>query len=149
MGTVAERSFAALRMTAIAVVLTSRGSPLTSQTPAQQIAFDHLHDSLATISDTAKLRTLLRSARRQEKTSREDKSAALRSGLVALRLGELKADPDYSEALSRFREAASREPGRAEPWFGLGMSEAGRSKWEMSESLNLGSRVGLKALERS
>ena len=149
MGAVAERCFAALRMTAIAVVLTSRGLPLTSQTSAQQTAFDHLHDSLAATSDTTALRTLLRSARRQEKTNREDKSAGLRSGLVALRLGELKADPDYSEARSRFREVASREPSWPEAWFGLGMAEAGRSEWEMSKSLNLGNRVGLKALERS
>ena len=130
-------------------LLSSHLSLLASQAPAPPSAFAALRDSLATISDTAALRRLLRSARRNEKTNREDGSAARRSGLVALRLGELKADPDFSEALSRFREAARREPDRPESWFGLGMAEAGRSKWEMSEKLNLGSRVGLKALERS
>lgn len=150
MRTIAGRiRFAFLREAMIiALLLASCLSPLTSQSPPS-FAFQQLRDSLAGISDTAALRRLLRSARRHEKTNREDGSAARRSGLVALRLGELKADPDFSEARSRFREAARREPGRPESWFGLGMAEAGRSKWEMSEKLNLGSRVGLKALERS
>lgn len=150
MRTIAGRiRFAFLREAMIiALLLASCLSPLTSQSPPS-FAFQQLRDSLAGISDTAALRRLLRSARRHEKTNREDGSAARRSGLVALRLGELKADPDFSEARSRFREAARREPDRPESWFGLGMAEAGRSKWEMSEKLNLGSRVGLKALERS
>ncbi|HEX7337403.1 MAG TPA: GWxTD domain-containing protein [Gemmatimonadales bacterium] len=133
-------------MLATAGLLSSYLSPLTAQTPT---AFAALRDSLAATFDTAALRTLLRSSRRDEKAHPEDLSAALRSGLLAFRLGELKADPDFSEALSRFREASRRAPGRPEPWQGLGLSETGRSRWEMSESLNLGSRVGLKALERA
>jgi GWxTD domain-containing protein len=132
-----------------ASLLTSYFSPLTCQTHPLIAGFQHLRDSLAATSDTAALRTLLRSARHHQKTHREDRSAALWSGLVALRLGELSADPDFSEARSRFREATRQDPSRPEAWFGLGLSEAGRSKWEMSERLNLGSRVGLKALERS
>jgi GWxTD domain-containing protein len=73
----------------------------------------------------------------------------MRSGLVALRLGELRADPGFSEARSRFRRASRLEPGSPEAWYGLGLAEAGRSAWEMSVGLNLGNRVGLKALERS
>jgi GWxTD domain-containing protein len=133
-------------MLATACLLTSCLSPLTCQTPS---SFAALRDSLALSSDTAALRALLRSSRRHEKTHGKDGSAALRSGLLALRLGELKADPDFSEARVRFRDAARRAPSRPEPWWGLGLSEAGRSRWEMSESLNLGSRVGLKALERA
>ena len=48
-----------------------------------------------------------------------DHSAALRSGLLALRLGELRADPDFSEALSSLREAAKRAStgrNRGTPW---------------------------------
>jgi GWxTD domain-containing protein len=130
-------------------LLASYFSALRCQIHPPKTAFQHLRDSLGATSDTAALRALLRSARRYEKNNRGDWSAALRSGLLALRLGELRADPDFGEARSRFREAASRESSRAESWFGLGMSEAGRSEWEMSRSLNLGSRVGLKALERA
>ena len=131
---------------ATACLLTSHLSPLTCQTPS---GFAALRDSLALVSDTAALRSLLRASRRSEKTPGTDGAASIRSGLLALRLGELKADPDFSEARDRFRAAARRAPSRPEPWLGLGLSEAGRSRWEMSESLNLGSRVGLKALERA
>jgi len=120
-------------------------SPLT----AQRAEFLQLRDSLAAVYDTAALRSLFRSSLRAEKARREDVTAVLRSGLLALRLGELRADRDYSEARSRFRDAARRQPGRPEPWYGLGLAEGGRSEWEMSAGLNLGNRVGLKALERS
>lgn len=124
--------------------LTSHFSPLRAQTH-----FQDLRDSLAAACDTAALRSLLRSSVRAGKANRENGTAALRSGLVALRLGELRADPDFSEARSRFQDAARREPGRPEPWYGWGLAEAGRSAWEMSVELNLGNRVGLKALERA
>src|SRR5215210_7404901 len=97
--------------------LTAHRSPLT----AQQTAFEHLRDSLATTSDTAALRALLRPVRRSD---------PLRAGLIALRLGELYADSDYSEALSSFRRAAQKNAGRPEPWYGLGLAEEGRSRWE-------------------
>ena len=109
---------------------------------------EQLNDSLARSTDTAALRTLLRSSLRYHKSHRADLSAALRSGLVALRLGELRADPDFSEALSSLREAARRGSRRPEPWYALGLAEEGRSAWE-KQGLNLGSRVGMKALERA
>ena len=133
------RSFAALRIAAIVVALTSRGG-LQSGQAIQQPAFERLRDSLATTSDTTALRALLQPLRRTD---------PLRAGVVALRLGELNADPDFSEALSSFRRAARMNPPRAEPWYGLGLAEAGRSSWEMRDRLRLGSRVGIKALERS
>ncbi|MEO8090020.1 MAG: GWxTD domain-containing protein [Gemmatimonadales bacterium] len=121
---------------ALLFLLAAYRSPLT----AQQTAFDRLHDSLAATSDTAALRALLRSLTR---------SQPVRAGLVGLRLGELRADPDFSEALSSFRRAAKRDPRQPEPWYGLGLAETGRSRWEMLNKLNLGSRVGLGALTRS
>ncbi len=133
------------------LLLTSYFSPLTAQ--AQQfypaVEFERLHDSLARSTDTTALRTLLRSSQRYHKSREADLYAALRSGLVALRLGELRADPDFSEALSSLREAATRGSRRPEPWYALGLAEEGRSAWEMQDGLNLGSRVGMKALERA
>jgi len=135
------------------LLLTSYFSPLTSsltaQTHPQGAAFQNLRDSLATTSDTAALRLLLRQSRRSERASRHEVSAAVRSGLVALRLGELKADPDFSDALSIFRRVSRANRGSPEAWHGLALSETGRAEWEMSDGLNLGSRVGIKALERS
>jgi GWxTD domain-containing protein len=122
--------------------LTAYRLPLTAQLPlaAQQTVFQRFRDSLATTSDTTVLRAKLKALRRSD---------PLQAGLVGLRLGELHADPDYSEALSSFRRAAKRNTGRPEAWYGLGLAEAGRSLWEMQDRLRLGSRVGLRALERA
>ena len=135
-----QRFFGALRMTVIAVVLISRGTPLTGQTAAQQTAFELFRDSLAARSDTTSLRALLKSLRRTD---------PVRAGVIGLRLGELHADPDFSDALASFRRAARIDPQRPEAWFGLGLGEAGRSENEMHNPVALGSRVGLRALERS
>jgi len=120
-------------------------SPLT----AQDVGFTQLRDSTVAMSDTTLIRSLLNSSLRQRKQDGENLAATLRSGLLALRLGEVRADPDFSQARSIFRDAAKRAPRRAEPWYGLALAEEGRSSWEMSVTLNLGNRVGLKALERS
>jgi GWxTD domain-containing protein len=116
--------------------LTAHHSPLT----AQQSSFERLRDSLTSSSDTSALRVLLQRLRRSD---------PLRAGLVGLRLGELEADPDFSEALSSFRRAAKRDSRRPEPWYGLGLAQSGRSRWEMQDKLNLGSRVGLGNLSRA
>ncbi|HWN19103.1 MAG TPA: hypothetical protein VNO19_09330, partial [Gemmatimonadales bacterium] len=91
------RGAAVLRAQLLALVLlfplTAYRSPLT----AQQTAFEQLRDSLAKTSDTAGLRALLRPLRRSD---------PVRAGLIGLRLGELRADPDFSEARSSFRRAA-------------------------------------------
>ncbi len=139
---------------ALLLPLTAYTSPLTSQStpdslPVAAVEFQHLNDSLARSTDTTALRRLLRSSQRYHKSHKTDLAAALRSGLVALRLGQLRADPDFSEALSSLREAVTRGSYRPEPWYALGLAEEGRSAWEMQDRLNLGNRVGMKALERA
>jgi len=133
--------------TAYPSLLTSQSTRVGLTTPGTE--FERLNDSLAQSTDTAALRTLLRSSKRYHKSHKSDFSAALRSGLVALRLGQLHADADYSEALSSFRQAAKRGSHHPEPWYALGLAEEGRSAWEMQDRLNLGNRVGMKALERA
>jgi GWxTD domain-containing protein len=113
---------------------------LTAQTPIYHSAFKYLRDSLASTSDTTALRNMLLALRRSD---------PLRAGLIGLRLGELRADADFSDALSNFRRASRNAPGQPESWFALGLAETGRSEWEMRNPLALGSRVGLRALERS
>jgi GWxTD domain-containing protein len=131
-----------LRATTIVCLLTSHLSPLAGQDLplTAQSAFDRFRDSLASTSDTSALRTLLRASRRAD---------PLRAGLIGLRLGDLHADRDFSDARSSFKRASRLDPTRPEPWYGLGLAEAGRSQSEMSDPLRLGSRVGLGCLARA
>jgi GWxTD domain-containing protein len=129
---------------ALLLLLTAYRSPLT----AQQTAFEQFRDSLATSSDTALLRTKLRRIV-DGPDGQAVLSAELRAGLIGLRLGELRADPDFSDARSSFRRAARLAASRPEPWYGLGLSAAARSQWEMRDPLQLGNRVGLGALEQA
>src|SRR5919107_5517807 len=111
----------------LAFSILSAASDLSSPLSAQQLAvrsdFEVLRDSLAISSDTALLRAKVKMIRG---------SAALpsqiRAGLLALRLGELRADPDFSDARSTFRRATRLHPERPEPWFGLALTEAARSQ---------------------
>src|SRR5215210_1178062 len=98
-----------------------------------------LQDSLAVLSDTSELRALFRAS----------KGDPLRRGATAFRLGELGADPDFSEAMGSFRRASRKGPNRAEAWFALARAQVKRSEWEMRDRLRLGSRVGLGGLERA
>ena len=136
----------------IAILILTAGRAVLSQLRAQQVpvrsSFQLLQDSLTGISDTSLLRRQLRNARAQSGGTIQD-SPEIRAGLIGLRLGELGADPDLSDARSSFSQAARLYPSRPEPWFGLGLAEAVRSRWEMSDRLRLGNRVGLGALERA
>ena len=127
-------------LTILALLLGSYPASLAAQIPTPRSGLEFLRDSLASTSDTAALRSMQRTFHRSD---------PLRAGVIGLRLGELRADPDFSDALSSFGRASRSDPGRPEPWFGLGLAETGRSEWEMRNPLSLGSRVGLGALERS
>ena len=124
----------------LVALLSAHSLLLPAQSPAPQAGFTAARESLSVVSDTIALKASLAGASRSD---------LLQRGLLALRLGELGADPDFSQALSYFGKSAEREPGRPEGWYGLGLAEAGRSEWEMRDRLRLGSRVGLRALERS
>src|SRR3954463_12846536 len=91
----------ALLLTAYLLPLTGYPSPLTAQQARTSWAFELLRDSLGATSDTAVLRATYQENRR---------TAALRAGLAALRLGELHTDPDFGDALSSFRQATRANP---------------------------------------
>jgi hypothetical protein len=112
---------------------------LSGQTAVRRTSFTDLRDSLAGVADTIALRTAFR---------RSPDSDAVRGGAIALRLGELGADSDYSLAVDRFRQAVQHQPS-PDAWYGLGLAYSGRSRHEMQDRLRLGSRVGLGALERA
>lgn len=130
-------------------------SPLRGQmappsgTVPPETAFQAFRDSLSSNSDTTALRALLRNLRGAAAAAAVSLSPELRAALVGYRLGELRADPDFSEALSSFRRATRESPQSPEPWYGLGLAEEARARWEMGDPLRLGSRVGIGTLERS
>src|SRR5215208_2514068 len=110
------------------------------QPSLSNLTLEQLGDSLGAVGDTSWLRAAL---------NHHSRSEPLLAGLIALRLGELGADSDFSEALGRFRSATKKHPSRAEAWYGLGKAQANRAHWEMRNPLRLGSRVGLGGLERA
>jgi GWxTD domain-containing protein len=114
-----------------------QGQALVS--PSIPSAFHRLQDSLATIADTGQLRTWMR----------QNRNDPVRAGFFALRLGELGADSDYSDALTRFQRASRKNGRLAEAWYGLGNTYVRRSEREMQDRRRLGSRVGLGTLERA
>src|SRR4051794_5932601 len=112
---------ASLLVIALLQPLTASHSPLG----AQQTAFERLRDSIAASSDTALLQRELRDARRGS-DRQPVLPTVIRAGLIGLRLGELRADADFSSARSSFRRATKLAPQRAEAWYGLGLTEAAR-----------------------
>jgi GWxTD domain-containing protein len=121
---------------------------LESQAPGQRRALDALADSLEIISDTTWLRAR-QHAERALARDRDSAFAGVRLGLVSLRLAELGASPGAKEALRALRGAAERRPDWPYAWYVLGRAEAHRSAWEQENRLELGSRVGLRTLERA
>lgn len=124
-------------------------SSAPAQSPRDRVALDRLHDSLASVSDTAALRRGYRRLAERDHGNRRNALVQLRLGLLALRLAELGADPDASEVLGHLRRVTDREPSWPVAWHALGLAEASRAAWEQDNRLALGSRVGLGTLERA
>ncbi len=120
------------------------------QSSADRAALDRFSDSLGALSipDTSALRTTFHSLRNAAKSGRKP-LLILRAGLAATRLGELGADPDFSDAVKDLRRAASLEPAWPYAWHALGLAEVHRARWEQADRLALGNRVGVKTLERA
>lgn len=123
--------------------------PATAQSAAERGAIRALRDSLATVTDTASLGSLRRALTRADPSGRADPVLALRLGMVDLRRSALGADPGFGSARDDFSRAARLRPDWPLAWEGLALAERGRADWERTASRNLGSRIGVRALERS
>ena len=120
--------------------------PLPGQTPPDRLALDRFRDSLAAVHDTASIRTLHDALTRRRPA---DPLTELRAAHAALRLSELGADPDASDARGELRRLAKREPGWPLAWHALAVAEVRRAAAERANPLALGSRVGTGTLERA
>jgi GWxTD domain-containing protein len=130
-------------------LLAAQLAPLGAQSPTDRLALDRLRDSLAGISDTVALRHLQLEYRRQARSQAAGGIAPLREGMVGIRLAELGLESDAARAIGSLRLATAREPEWPYAWYALGQAQALRSKWEQSDPLALGNRVGLGTLERA
>jgi GWxTD domain-containing protein len=130
-------------------LLASAFSALTAQSPADRLTLDRFRDSLAGVTDTTALRHIEWDLRRRIRREPADGLLPLKAGLAALRLGELAAEPDGARAIAGLRSAASRHPDWPFAWYGLGLAQAMRSRWEQSNPIALGNRVGVGTLERA
>ncbi|HEY7478985.1 MAG TPA: GWxTD domain-containing protein [Gemmatimonadales bacterium] len=135
--------------TLVGLLLAVRPSPLASQSPSERLAIAAFSDSLRSTTDSASLRerqrTLLAGVRRHPDRALE----RLRLGLVSLRLTELGTVPDPRQAVKALVATTERQPNWPLAWHWLGIAEARRASWERDNRLELGSRVGLKTLERA
>lgn len=120
------------------------------QSPADRLALDTLQDSLATLTapDTAALRIEFRTLSRQASKTL-DPITTLRTGLIALRLGDLGADADFGDAVTSLRRATEHGPEWPYAWYMLGLAESRRAAWEQADRLALGNRVGVGTLEHA
>ena len=123
---------------------------VAGQTPTERLSLDRLSDSLAvtTARDTAALRSTLNSLNRSAGRTRSP-LLLLEAGLTARRLGDLGADPDYSDAVNLLRKGTALEPSWPYAWHALGQAEAGHGARQQANRLELGNRVGVKSLERA
>jgi GWxTD domain-containing protein len=124
-------------------------APARGQTPSDRLAVAALSDTLASITDTARLRRSQRALRQATRGPRESDLDRLRLGLVSLRLAELGAAPRARDAIKAFRAATERRPEWPLAWHWLGLAEERRAESEQANRLELGSRVGVPTLERA
>jgi GWxTD domain-containing protein len=115
-----------------------------AQSPADRLALRQLHDTLATLHDVPLLRSRQRALERST-----DPLTQLRLAQVGLRLAELGAEPDGKAAIEPARRVTRARPDWPWGWYVLGLAETRRAAWERGNTLNLGSRVGVRTLERA
>jgi GWxTD domain-containing protein len=138
------------RLSALAGLFLVFGSaPATGQTAADRYALSAFADTLASITDTARLRGAQRALRETTRRHRERDLDRLRLGIASLRLTELGAAPGGRDAIKAFRTTTERHPDWPVAWHWLGLAEERRAAGERADRLNLGSRVGVPTLERA
>jgi GWxTD domain-containing protein len=133
---------------ALAGLLVAACPALAAQSAPERHALDGYRDSLQTVSDTSSLARAYRALGRAP-AGRTPMLRELRLGFTALRLAETGWDPSAGKARDHFRRVTDREPRWPYGWYGLGLAETLRADWEQRDSLALGSRVGLGAVERA
>ncbi len=119
---------------------------LQAQRPADRHQLERLRDSLAATTDSA----ALTAAARLSMVSSDSEAQALgqlRRGFFELRLAELGNTRRYRRAESAFNASARLEPSWPYPPFGRALAKYGISQALEAEPLELGTQVGMGALD--
>lgn len=122
------------------------GGALGAQAPATRLALEAFRDSLAGISDTNALRFAAR-VTPAGTDSAARAVALLRRGFTNLRLGELRNPSRFRRAEGAFAEASRLETAWPFPVYGRALAKYGISEAQRAEPLELGTRVGVGALD--
>ena len=115
-----------------------------AQSTADRLALRQLRDTLAALQDVPLLR-----GRQHALERATEPLAQLRLALVGIRLAELGAQADAKAAIEPARRVTRARPDWPWGWYVLGLAETQRAAWEQGNTLNLGSRVGVKTLDRA
>jgi GWxTD domain-containing protein len=133
----------------VGLLLAVQSSSLASQSPSERLAIAAFSDSLRSTTEIPRLRERQRALLADVRRHPDQALDRLRLGLVSLRLTELGATPDPRPAIKALAATIERQPGWPLAWHWLGLAEARRASWERHNRLELGSRVGMKTLERA
>ena len=121
-------------------------SPGSAQQPADRAALDAFWVSLLQTNDTGFVDQTRRALTRERKRD-GNPLIALREGLAETRfsaMGYPRRSGDAEKAFKRAREARPEWP---YPWYGHGLAKLAQARWQMDNSLNIGNRVGVGAME--
>jgi GWxTD domain-containing protein len=135
---------AALRPALLLCLGLAAAPPSPAQAPPDRLALAQFRDSLASIRDTLLLRS-----RQTSLARRSDPMARLWLAAVELRLAELGAGANASDAIDDARRVTHDHADWPWAWYLLGLAEAQRAASQQANPLNLGSRVGVGTLERA
>jgi GWxTD domain-containing protein len=124
---------------------------LHGQSAAERFALDQLQNSLAAVTDTSRLRSLLHRLDHRPANETADGAAmrTLRMAYVAERLSDAGAPPDDREVRDRLRSLARERDDWPYVWHALARADGRRAARERANPIELGNRVGTGSLERA
>lgn len=139
---------ASRRFLVIGAVLVTPCSAAAQAPPAIR-SLEALRDSLARVGDVRVLEARRDLIRRLREENGDEPMLHLREGVVEWRLAYLGDWGRSRDAEKAFDRAAVLRPTWTYPRFGHGLAKVAQADWQQDNDLNLGTRVGVGALQRA
>ena len=123
----------------------------TSSTATAQLATDRallgaFWDSLGQSIDSVSIDLVRRDLTRERKRG-DDPLVSLEEGFAELRLSAMGRPERSRDAEKAFKRARKANPTWPYPWYGQGLAKLAQARWQMDNTLNIGNRVGVGAME--